>query len=405
MCDKYLLIGFGLSNQSAAEILSKHNLEFYVWDDDSERRQSAKIHYHYKIYDGQKINKIVLSPGVRNHRLLPLVNQKDILNEVELFLQFTTNKNIKIACTGSFGKSTTVSLIAYVINHSKKFTNLAKPVGNIGTKLSEVTDDIIPIIELSSFQLEKIYTKNINIGVILNIAKHHLEYYSTFQEYYDAKYKIIDLSTVSFINRNLPTSDNSMRIIVDDRVLMIYREKLKHISQTAFEACYVVCRYLGIEDEIIFDACKRFTNLPHRQEIISFNPLIINDSKSTNLECSAYALQRHVNALWIAGGKTPQSLSNKTYNFTLQNKLLQLFQNNIQHAFFFGSSKQELSQLLNSTPHSQYETLEDVVKAIAKNYHNETIVFSPGFQSFDQFSNFEERGDIFKELIKKYLKI
>ncbi|QEK38353.1 UDP-N-acetylmuramoyl-L-alanine--D-glutamate ligase [Candidatus Cytomitobacter primus] len=428
----YLLLGFGISNQSCAKILQANNQTFCIWDDDLKKRELAqKMGYRTFIINkinnnnkaqpnsnhmqssncdnatnhAQCISKIVLSPGIRSHPLLKLVANEQIYNEIDIFFQYSQNKNIKITCTGSFGKSTTVSLIEHILNAN----NIpAKAIGNLGCTVDNLKDNEIPIIELSSFQLERISTK-FDIGVILNISKnHHLESYNnSYEDYANAKYKLATLSKYLLINENLTCKHQNNHYIhnapenhiqnAPKQTIEFYQKYLHHIPYIAFSAAYNVCRKLSITPQDIHKACANFQTLAHRQEIVQNNPIIINDSKSTNLACSNYILQKHKISYWITGGVNSNICEQYIKDLPAQN---------IKHAFIIGENKYKLQKILLSIGIncSIYTNLEDAVICLSKNHQNETIIFSPGFKSFDLYKNFEERGKHFKALIKKHFK-
>ncbi|QEK37851.1 UDP-N-acetylmuramoyl-L-alanine--D-glutamate ligase [Candidatus Cytomitobacter indipagum] len=396
----YLLLGFGVSNQSCAKILKKNNQEFYIWDD-QEDKQDLILKSKYNLFDANqhKVDKIVLSPGIRYHKFLNLVKKNNITHEIDVFFKFSKNKKIRIGCTGSFGKSTTVSLIAHILN----FNGIpSRAVGNIGIGLNELQDNEIPIIELSSFQLEITKIK-LDIGAILNIRPHHLEFYNSYQEYCDAKLNISDLSEKIFIGedvlRNMKNALDNLKITRQNTINYSIPDELSqfcHISKESLIAAYQICRELEISDQNIINACKAFQLLEHRQEIINSNPLIINDSKSTNLECSNYLTKKHKNIFWIAGGKKSEISKYALKSIPVQN---------IKHAFLVGENRHELNSIFTNMniPCSVYENLEDAIKNLQKKMKDEVVIFSPGFQSFDSYENFQSRGKEFKNLALEHI--
>ncbi len=398
----YLLLGFGVSNQSCAKILTKYDKKFCIWDDNESQRLKAK-NIKLEIYNNQNITDIILSPGIKDHKFLDLVKKDHIHNEIDIFFSLSKHKTIKIACTGSFGKSTTVSLIAHILNNNSM---PARAVGNLGITMDNLKENEIPIIELSSFQLEIVKSK-FDIGVILNIKEHHLDQYRSYQEYYDAKCNLGRLSLYLLLGDDIHCSHNNCNTISLTNKKANYALINKVIYENGLKTCtspndnnallsaYSVCRKLNIDSQNIIKAFNTFKPLKHRQEIINNNPIIINDSKSTSLECATFILQKHRNIFWICGGKSSHISQNSINKIPLER---------IKQAFIVGENSQILSSVLSekNVKHNIYDNLESSIKEIKYKYKDETIIFSPGFQSFDQYKNFEERGVHFTKLIKKY---
>ncbi len=363
--------------------------------------RTLAIESGYHIYKSDiSITDIVLSPGIKRHELLNLSH--NIHNEIDIFFKFTTHKTIKIACTGSFGKSTTVSLIAHTLNEN----NIpARAVGNLGITLDNLKEDEIPILELSSLQLETIKTK-FDIGIILNIKEHHLNLYKSYDEYYKTKCNLGALSSTLFLEESVKcTHDNKQIISLDNKqadyalINQVFYENGIKICESSYQTlpfltAYSICRKLNIQSKDIIKAFANFKSLQHRQELVSKNPIIINDSKSTSLECSHFILKQYTNSFWIVGGVKAKIDYNVLKHITKY----------IKHAFIIGENQDELLKFFtqNNIPFSTYKVLEDVIQKIKYIHQNEAIIFSPGFQSFDQYKNFEERGIHFKDLIKKY---
>ena len=421
----FLVYGLGLTGISAMKFLKKEKAKnVYLWDD------NIKFRKRYKVRDNDKSLKkkfskadyIVLSPGISliraKKRKLLKRNKNKIITDIDLF--FLTNKVYKsIIVTGTNGKSTTCSIIERVLSDSKFNTltvgNIGKPILNYNLKKK---NDVIVVIEMSSFQLE--YSKYIkpNHAILLNITKDHLDWHGNMEKYIQSKLKIF-----THQNQNdfayLPSDKNIINRFKKNKVksnIFLNRYKIQHYLKNKISNPYLLSKAnlenlsfiyhlknnLKISDKNFFSSLKKFEGLPHRQEIFlkKNNIFFINDSKATTFEASYACLKSYRNIIWIVGGLKK---TGDDFNF---NKV----KSNVLKAFIIGSNTSFFKlNMRNKIPYRETINLNKTTKYIFDEVKNSSkkeinVILSPACASYDQFKNFEDRGNIFKKLIINYAK-
>ena len=421
----FLVYGLGLTGISAMKFLKKEKAKnVYLWDD------NIKFRKRYKVRDNDKSLKkkfskadyIVLSPGISliraKKRKLLKRNKNKIITDIDLF--FLTNKVYKsIIVTGTNGKSTTCSIIERVLSDSKFNTvtvgNIGKPILNYNLKKK---NDVIFVIEMSSFQLE--YSKYIkpNHAILLNITKDHLDWHGNMEKYIQSKLKIF-----THQNQNdfayLPPDKNIVNRFKKNKIksnIFLNRYKIQYYLKNKISNPYLLSKAnlenlsfiydlknnLKISDKNFFSSLKKFKGLPHRQEIfLKKNKIFfINDSKATTFEASKACLKSYRNVIWIVGGLKK---TGDDFNF---NKI----KSNILKAFIIGSNRSFFKlKMKNKILYRETINLNKTTKYIFDEIKNSSkkeiyVILSPGCASYDQFKNFEDRGNLFKKLIINYAK-
>ena len=428
---KILIYGFAKSGLATLKFLKKIKSEIYCWDDNSFVRKCIKKKYLLNFKEkltNNFIDFIVVSPGINIRECylknFLVKNKAKIITDLDIFYNFNKNSQI-ISVTGTNGKSTTCKLLEVVFKKAGYKTHL---VGNIGEpilSLKKLNTKTVIIVEVSSYQLE--YTQHFksNHAAILNISPDHMERHRTMENYINAKIKILKFQSFkdhSYLNLNNKFTkkiiDNFRKKHFFSKLYKVDRYKVKKIlkkiknkyllSQNNLENISFVLKIASncrIRLDVILQALNKFKGLPHRQERLSLNNEIIciNDSKATNFESSSQSLKSYKNIFWIVGG-----LPKKGDKFFL-NK----FKKNIIKAYIIGKStiffKKQLRKkvnfvVVNNLKNAVLKVIEDLkqinsMNSLTKNKY--TILFSPAAASFDQFTNFEERGKKFKELIYK----
>ena len=279
------------------------------------------------------------------------------------------------------------------------------------------------VVEMSSFQLE--YSKYVrpNHAVLINISKDHLDWHGSIKNYINAKLKIFSLQSnndfaylpknqniINFFKKNnfqssvSPMKKNTKRFIKKN-IRNSYLKSNSNIENLSF--VYNLKKNFGISDKNFFSALEKFKGLPHRQEIFlrKKNIYFINDSKATSFEAAKDCLMNYKNIIWIVGGLKKQG--DKFY--------LNHIKKNIAKAFIIGKDRMFFRKQLNKKINFR-ETinLQKSVKYIfeeirlmnfrKKNKDKIFIILSPASASYDQFRNFEVRGNKFKKLVKNYAK-
>ena len=410
----FAVYGLGLTGNSVVNFLKKNKAnKIYTWDDYSVR-SNLKIKKTFK----KKLNLvdyIVVSPGINikksTFRTLLYKNKKKIITDLDLFFLKNNVKN-SILITGTNGKSTTCSLIHHILKKNKIKNKLAGNIGKPILDLKYISKEIY-IIEASSFQLE--YSQFIKpyCAAILNISKDHLEWHGTKKNYIRSKFKIFNNQTkkdIAFLNNiNLKKVYKRNNFLGKLKFIKNNPIKLKDIENKYLKLeanidnikfAYYILKYFNINKNLFLRSLKSFTGLSHRHEI--FLKLgkctFINDSKATSFESTKYALKSNNNIVWITGGQP------KKNDYIDINE----FKHKIIKTYIIGKHTNFFKKYINKkTTFEITKNLQTTVKKIFKSLKTNqklTILFSPASASYDQFKNFVERGEKFKNLVKQNAK-
>ncbi len=434
--------GLNKSGLSITKLLIKQNKKFYCWDDNKKKRETIKN--NFKKVKFKKINKnniekynnIFLTPGISLHdKRFANVSNTKLKRDLNIYYENIKSEKI-IAITGTNGKSTTTKLIGDIFKkkHAKTFVG-----GNIGEALCNSILHNIKyshhVIELSSFQLETIKNFEPKVSILLNLSKDHLDRYKNFKAYVSAKKNILNKNSKNInlisiddqyskkifynskisnkISFSIKNSDADIyykkKFIIDNFFHKNKKIKLSNISlylnstyniQNILVA-YIVCKYFKIPIKYFNETIKKFKGLPYRSTIIynSKSKLIINNSKATNISAALSTLENKKNIYLILGGIAKEDGFEKFIKFRKE----------IKQIYIFGKSRLLINNQINLSNISKtVKNLKDVVNNLWIDLYgfNEkaTIVFAPACASFDQFENFEKRGDYFNKLIFNKIK-
>jgi len=409
----FLVYGLGSTGISVIKFFNKNKIKnFKIWDD------NKKIKYkNFKAKNlAQTLNQvdyIVLSPGIsllKNKKLNKF--KKKIITDIDLF--YLTKKNLKtIVVTGTNGKSTTCKLLTHLLQKNKFKSSL---VGNIGTPILNVkyTKNNYVVIEASSFQLS--HSKFIcpDYAFFLNFSNDHLNWHGSKAAYLASKLKIFQLQkkkNIAIINKKLKKNFIKKKFLSK---LVIPKnkdyEKIKlkinnkyltsNINDENVSFVYTFAKLLKISKKSFISAMNAFRGLPHRFEFFlkKKNITFINDSKATSFTASQLALSGIENIYWILGGLPKKGdkiklgkLKKNIIKCYLIGKNINFFKNQIKNIINFSVTRN-----LNN---SIIQIFNDI-KLQKKN--KKVILLSPAAASFDQFKNFEKRGEKFKILCRKY---
>ena len=411
----FLVYGLGLTGRSVAKFLIKNQIKnLNVWDD---KEKNFLKNYRPKNLTQilHQVDFIVLSPGIsllKNKNLKKF--KKKIITDIDLFY-LTRNRPKSIVVTGTNGKSTTCKLLEHLLKKNRYKIFLG---GNIGTPILnfKYQKKNFAIIEASSFQLS--HSKFIcpNYAIFLNLSNDHLDWHGSKKNYLNSKLKIFNLQNkehFAIINKNLK---NIFRKKKFESKLILPREKdyakvkfkikneylTSNINNENMSFVYTFSKLMGMKDKDFINSMKSFKGLSHRFEIFLTrnNVTFINDSKATSFKATEQALTSLKNIYWILGGLPKKgdriNLSKCKKNITkcyLIGKNINFFKNQIKKKLVYSITK----NLKNSV----IKILKDC--RLEKNT-NKYVLLSPAAASFDQFSNFEKRGEEFKRLCNRYAK-
>ena len=363
-----LIVGMGMSGFAAKRFLEFHGKEVFCVDRDPVPgvfRETAEISW-------DQIDQVIASPGVPSDHFLFLEAKRrsiEVIGEVELACRTITQPCVGI--TGTNGKTTTTLLAAHVLKNSIAVGNVGNPLTEI--LLDEENRDKILVLELSSYQLETMQAKCLDAAVILNITPDHLDRYASFDDYAAAKWRIQDC-----LKKGAP-------LLTDC---------------TNEAAARFLCRQFGVKEAEFEEAAKSFVKPAHRIEHVVDREGVtyINDSKGTNIASVMHAVRQTKGPIsLIAGGKDKKS----SYLPWVQG-----FDGKVIRIFAIGEAANEIeTQLSHCIPVLKFATLSEAVE-FARNQATpgETVLLSPGCASFDQFRNYEERGELFKRLVTEEAK-
>ena len=440
------ILGMGVTGKAIAASLYKSGANVFIWDDNNIIRNKYRGN-KYRIFDNKKFNWkkidfLVVSPGIKTkgvkaHKILKLAkkNKCKIFSELDLFQKYLKDYKYKnkikvVGITGTNGKSTVVTLLNHILIKNNIPCSL---VGNIGKSIfsSKELKKGVYIMEISSYQLENSKIFAPDYACILNLGSDHIDRHGSIRNYAKDKLKIFKnldsdqygiiqgnhkelksgikklsnsikkrIINVNFKNKLFSFYNYSKKAVTKNKILnaRITNPHLlgDHNKENIFFAIKL-SELLNIKYSKILNAIKSFEGLEHRQEIVhkSKKMLIINDSKATNFESLIPALKNYKNIYLICGGLA------KDDNIKVINRYI----NQLVMVFIIGLNKDPFFNYFNKRVETYYvKSLSKAVRmALSQdkdNKSNDTILFSPGAASFDQFKNFESRGDKFKKLIK-----
>ncbi len=425
---KIAIYGMGITGRSAAKTLSSLGAKVFCWDDKAEiRKKIKKFKFNLNKFwlNKNSIDNIVISPGIDinkcNISKYLKRNLRKVITDLDIF--FELNKDSKIiSITGTNGKSTTCKIIEKILKTAKYNVNTLGNIGNPILSLNKINKKKIIILEVSSYQLEYSRLFRSKYAAILNISPDHLDRHKNIKNYIRIKSKLFlaqNNSDYSYINVKNKYSKLIKNIFkskkVKSKLILIDKSNcdflLKKIDNKYFKSkgnienlafAYKIVKNLGISDKIIIKALNKFKGLPHRQEIVFSNKklLCVNDSKATSFDACLQSLSNYNKIYWIIGG-IPKYQDN-FYLKKVKKKILKVYIIGKNISFF-------KKQIYKNIPYTISKNMRNAINSIYKDLKFndnsiKTILLSPAAASFDQFSNFEKRGDYFKYLIMKKFK-
>jgi len=440
-----VVLGGGESGVGAAVLAIKKGFNVFLTDKGKIKDKYKRVLKHFEIdfeeqkHSLQKVNaadEIIISPGIpREIKMVKNLLEKgvSVISEIEFAKRFTKAKIIAI--TGSNGKTTTTLLIYHILKKAGLNVGLG---GNVGFSFAmQVAQNNYNyyVLELSSFQLDSMFSFKADIAILLNITPDHLDRYDyLFENYAKSKFRIVRNQTKNdafiynaddkTISKLIESQNIKSKLIPFSLMDMNYREgaflkgnsininsnkyQLKMtLEQLALQgrhntynsmAAGVAAKLLDIRNETVKQSMSDFQNIAHRLEYVSsvHGITFINDSKATNVNSTWYALEHYDRKIvWIAGGV------DKGNDYEL---LKPLVKQKVKAIVCLG--------LDNSKIHSEFGDSVDLIidtesadEAVANAYQlakkGEIVLLSPACASFDLFDSFEDRGDQFKEAVNK----
>jgi UDP-N-acetylmuramoylalanine--D-glutamate ligase len=448
------VFGLGGSGLATARALRAGGATAILWDDSSARVEEARREgfaaTDLREADWRSFAALVLAPGVplthpKPHWTVELAkaNGVEVIGDIELFCReraLLAPDSPFIAITGTNGKSTTTALIAHILRTAGRDTQMG---GNIGTPilaLEPPAENRFHVIECSSFQIDLAPSLAPDIGVLLNITPDHLDRHGTMENYAAIKERLVERARLAVVGIDDALSEAIFRRLDDAQkpILAISEKTPRFTACTYFDegcvqrqvslgdrwclgenlvdistvnslrgrhngqnaaAAFSVCDWLHIAHDVVGNAIRSFPGLHHRLEEVgrAGKVIFVNDSKATNSDSTEKALLSFESGIfWILGGKAKEGGI----------EALRTLFGRVAKAYLIGAATEAFASTLAAAgiAHERCGTLDKAVEMAARDAASSdaaepVVLLSPACASYDQFRNFEERGDHFRELV------
>jgi UDP-N-acetylmuramoylalanine--D-glutamate ligase len=451
------VFGLGRSGIATAKALMAGGARVAAWDDNENARKAAEAAgvtlVDLNRRDWQTFAALVLSPGIplrfpEPHRFVRMAQMLGVpvIGDMELFARAVNDlKDIDrpriVGITGTNGKSTVTALIGHILKAAGKDVRVGGNIGIGVLDLEKLHGAAIYVLELSSYQLDLAESLRCDVAVMLNLSPDHLSRHGGMDGYVSAKRRIfrnqgpddfaivgvddtrsgvmatqlsceglrrvIPISAEYGLGRGVAVLNGLLQDSISGRAeppmdITTARALPGRHNHQNIAAAYAACRALGLEPSDIVAAILTFPGLPHRLETIGSidGVRFINDSKATNAQAAEQAIRAFPNAYWIVGGRPKEEGIDD---------LAPLF-GQIRKAYLIGESTEAFARVLtDKLDHVKCRTLDVAVEAAfndarASGETNPVVLFAPACASFDQFRDFEQRGNAFRQEAAKLVK-
>ena len=455
---KVAVLGLGRSGLATARALVAGGAEALMWDDSPEARTKAEADgfqctdlTRHAALEG--VAALITSPGIPHlypqpHKVIARACELGVPvdNDIGLFFRsyatpdwddFETTPRV-VCVTGSNGKSTTTALIHHILQVAGRPCQMAGNIGRGVLDIKPAQDGEVVVLELSSYQTDLARALTPDVAVFTNLSPDHLDRHGGMGGYFAAKRRLfaeggpdravigVDEAEGRYLAGQLaegPADDRVIRISSGQKLegfgwavfarkgfLAEWRKGKQvasidlrevaglpgaHNHQNAC-AAYAACRSLGVAPKLIEGAFHSFAGLPHRSQLVGEKGGVrfINDSKATNVDSASKALQAFGAIRWIAGGLGKEGGL----------KGLLPFLGSVKKAYLIGHSARDFALELGEVPHEICETMERaVLRAAEEAVAGEVVLLAPAAASFDQYPDFEARGDDFVARVRAIL--
>ena len=441
------LFGLGGSGLATARALIAGGCRVSAWDDSEASRKKA-VEAGVDVVDLNKadwkgFDALILSPGVPLTHPEPHWTARaaqaagvEIIGDIELFFRerAALAPDAPVVCiTGTNGKSTTTALIAHILRTAGRDAQMGGNIGVPALDLEPPARGRVHVIECSTFQIDLAPSMKPSVGVLLNLTPDHIDRHGTMENYAAVKERMILASDIGIIG----AGDEWCRAIAvrfwakrppallmagrgesdgvhyaDGRIYVSSLGRPRAVADLAgvsslrgahnwqnAAAAYAACSALGLDETQIQAGLRSFPGLAHRMELVGSRErvLFVNDSKATNADSTAQALASFDRIYWIAGGKP------KTGGITS----LESFFPRVAKAYLIGVATEEFAGTLDGkVAYEKSGTVAAALAAAARDAAEDgapesVVLLSPACASYDQFKNFEVRGDHFRTLVRQ----
>ncbi|HSC93261.1 MAG TPA: UDP-N-acetylmuramoyl-L-alanine--D-glutamate ligase [Gaiellaceae bacterium] len=389
MLGRVLVLGLARSGQAAAAALARRGVEVVRAD------RTLGNDEDLSLLDG--VDVVVKSPGVPREHPLVAAAQVPVWSEVELGARLLPVRLVGV--TGTNGKTTTSELLGAMLG--------ARVAGNVGRALTDLDGEVgegeTVVLELSSFQLEDVHELRCAVAVLLNLEPDHLDRHGSLDAYRDAKLRIFasqrpdDAAVVPRGFGGIPGEARRIEFHADDPLPAEPLIRGRHNRENA-AAATAAARAAGASEEAIAAALRTFPGVPHRLEPVATvrGVTYVNDSKATNVAAARPAFEAYADTpvLLILGG----SLKGEEFG-----PLARAIGPNVRRAYLIGEAAPLLAESLDAAGVA-YERSGDLATALAAAAaaaaSGDVVLLSPACASYDQFENFERRGEEFARIVR-----
>ena len=432
------VFGLARSGLACVDALLRGGAEVYAWDDSEPSRQKAKemglpiadLH----ALDFAKLDSLVISPGV------PLTHPEphwsvlkaqsvgvEVIGDTEIFAREIEGTGARmIAITGTNGKSTTTALIGHILQNAGLDAHVGGNIGKAVFLLPPPEASRLYVLELSSFQIDLMPGLKPDVGILMNLTPDHLDRHGSMAHYAGVKARMFAKQTAddwAIVGVDDPWGVEIAENIRGAKVIpMSVREFMPNgVSAVAAKLCFgedvidlsqmsslrgahnwqnacaafVAGKAMGLEAQQIEAGMKSFPGLAHRMEEVGRLGEIafVNDSKATNADAASMALASFAHIRWIVGGLAKQGGIDGLAPFFPK----------LRKAYLIGAAAENFAKVLEG--HAEFEHCGNIDQAVARAAQevkpDEVVLFSPAAASFDQFPNFEVRGEAFRQAVAK----
>lgn len=445
------LFGLGGSGLVTAKSLMAGGANVIAWDDNPEQvSKSGEMGIptsDLRHINWSEIDSFVLAPGVplthpKPHWTVELAHNAgvEIIGDVEIFSRERANlapNSAFIAITGTNGKSTTTALISHIIGANDLNIQMGGNIGTAVLSLDPPQDDCVYVVECSSYQIDLAPSLHPSAGILLNLTPDHLDRHGTMEHYASVKERLVQKSEHAIIGaddrycrdiqerlaqKQVANTSISAKEILSDGLFLdehlivnstdgqnaivadlsgIETLRGQHNAQNA-AAAIAACHTIGLSFDEIANVLSSFPGLKHRMQPIARlgELLFINDSKATNAEATAPALKSYEDIFWILGGLPKDGgITSLSPHFERVQKAFLIGEAAPKFAAELGDAvKFEIANTLENAVSHGYDAAKEFQ---AQSGRKATILFSPACASFDQFRNFEIRGECFVDQVAK----
>jgi len=434
---KIFVLGMARSGYEVAKLLSKYNNKIVVTD-----KKEQDINHIEELEElgvsfiqsedpiellDSSFDLVIKNPGIRyDHPLILKAIDMGIkvVNEVEVAYHYLPKDAFVIAITGANGKTTTTTIIYEFIKAMGKKVHLG---GNIGYPLSQIVSNVKPndvvVLEISAQQLHDCYDFNPNVSILTNLVPVHIDFIGTYENYIDHKLRIFmnhtsnDIAILNKSNKDVYESTKDIKsnkkyfssseesdccikenaiYYNDEKIINLNEIRVKGMHNYENIMCAIIAtKELGISNETIKEVLNKFTGVEHRIEFVAKinGREFYNDSKATNVKSTEIALNAFNTPVVLLLGGLDRGHSFEDLKDDLTN---------VTHIVCYGETKNRIKEFADSCKVNAtvVDTLEEATK-FAYNISNDgdTILLSPACASWDQFADFEKRGEKFKETV------